>query len=760
MRILIQRLSAVLKVATLAACYVLFWLVDSQLIAQQSAAQQLAVETNSPAALGPESAHDSRCGPLAGEIGDFLLTPSASMEGWNERKQRVRQIMQVALGLWPAPTRTPLNAVVRGKLDFGDYTIEKVTFESLPGFFVTGSLYRPIGTFDRRPAVLSPHGHFPGGRFQDNGANTVAWQIANGAERFEDGGRSFMQSRHVQLARMGCVVFHYDMVGYADSIQLPMDLVHRFSAARQAQTTAPKAGFYSAAAELRLQNVMGLHTYNSQRALDFVASLPDVDPQRIAVTGGSGGGTQTFMLCAVDDRPLVSVPVVIVSADRQGGCTCENICGLRIGTNNLDFTALHAPKPLLLISADDDSRTMPERGFPELRAHYRLLGGEAMLEHVPLLHFPHNYNYVSRTAMYHFMNKHLHLGLEEPILESPYRRLTRQDLSVWDEEHPPPPSGREFELKLLDYLSQDADQQLSELVPTDPDSLARYRDVVGTAWDILLRKLPQNSEPRPSLAATVQRDDCRVTRGAIEYRTLEGHRAQLPFVRLEPVSAPNTTVMLIGEQGKSAVMDNQGHISEEASKLLAGGANVVGVDLLNQGDSSCEPPPSERQPFLSGEQAHCGWTYCYNQPVFAKRVHDLLATIAVLSDRQSVFARETGQRKLPLEILARGSAAVWAAAAIAQSDGAVDHAALDTQGFRFTSLSDVYDINFVPGAVKYGDVPGLLSLAGPTRLTLAGEPVVPRITSAAYRAGGLEEPTLVAPQDLLDKLIAGMLGRQ
>jgi hypothetical protein len=93
-----------------------------------------------------------------------------------------------------------------------------------------------------------------------------------------------------------------------------------------------------------------------------VGDVPTDTRHRIAVAGGSGGGTRTFMLSAVDDRPLVSVPVVIVSTTRQGGCTCENISGLRIGTYNLEFTAPHAPKPLLLISADDATRTMPERG--------------------------------------------------------------------------------------------------------------------------------------------------------------------------------------------------------------------------------------------------------------------------------------------------------------------------------------------------------------------------------------------------------------
>ena len=91
---------------------------------------------------------------------------------------------------------------------------------------------------------------------------------------------------------------------------------------------------------------MGLQTYNSIRALDWLCELPDVDPQRIGVTGASGGGTQTFVLGAVDPRPAVIFPAVMVSTAMQGGCTCENCCYLRMGTGNVELAGLFAPKPL------------------------------------------------------------------------------------------------------------------------------------------------------------------------------------------------------------------------------------------------------------------------------------------------------------------------------------------------------------------------------------------------------------------------------
>jgi hypothetical protein len=689
-----------------------------------------------PRVLSPgELPADTRLGELRGEQGDFNLVPAESPEQWRVRSEQVRRTMLVALGLWPMPSRTPPNAVVHGRIDGGDYTVEKVYLESLPGFFVTGNLYRPKQREGKLPGVLCPHGHFPGGRFQDVGEEGVRREIANGAERFEDGGRSWMQSRCVQLARMGCVVFHYDKIGYGDCLQLSEELVHRFSRSRIKYPQPPEQGFYSAAAESRLQNVMGLHTYNSIRALDFLIGLPEVDASRIAVTGASGGGTQTFMLCAADSRPLVSVPVVIVSADRQGGCTCENICGLRIGTHNLDFTALHAPKPLLLISADDATRTMPQRGFPELRRHYRALGAEENVQHAALLQFPHNYNYVSRAAMYSFVNRHLKIGLGEPIRERPFRRLTREDLTVWDDRHPQPAGGPDLEERLLRWLSEDSDRQLAELMPTDEASLARYREIVGTAWDILLRRLPDDARASFQAKSSSTNGDYRQALGLVNYKTIEDHLAQLPCIRLEPAKASRRTVIWVDPRGKASLYQSDGSITAPVRALLDGGMSVVGVDLLDQGEFLRDGQTSARQRWLEGESGFCGWTYCYNLPLAARRVHDILAVVEA-------------ERKYParsIDLIAFGPAAAWAAGAVAQSQGAISLAALDTQGFRFAPIRDVYDANFLPGAVKYGDLPGLLALGAPTPLWLAGEgEQAPSAVAAAYRAAGKTDRLSVA----------------
>src|SRR5581483_7455237 len=121
---------------------------------------------------------------------------------------------------------------------------------------------------------------------------------------------------------------------------------------------------------------MGLQTWNSIRSLDFLASLPDVDASRIGMTGASGGGTQTFILAAIDDRLAAAFPAVMVSTAMQGGCVCENCSLLRMGTGNIELAGLFAPKPLAMSAANDWTKDLMTKGYPELRGLYALYGAE------------------------------------------------------------------------------------------------------------------------------------------------------------------------------------------------------------------------------------------------------------------------------------------------------------------------------------------------------------------------------------------------
>src|SRR5215204_2550723 len=174
---------------------------------------------------------DGRLQPLKDLDGYFPWTPLSSKEAWSTRAEILRTQMRVALGILPEPTKTPLNAVIHGKVDRDDYTVERVYFESMPGFFVTGSLYRPKKE-GKHAAVICPHGHWANGRFYEDSEAGVKKAIEKGAEALPTNGKVPLQARCATLARMGCVVFHYDMLGYADSQQIDHDVAHKFAKQR------------------------------------------------------------------------------------------------------------------------------------------------------------------------------------------------------------------------------------------------------------------------------------------------------------------------------------------------------------------------------------------------------------------------------------------------------------------------------------------------------------------------------------------------
>ncbi len=680
--------------------------------------QFLAATVLSPALSGltpaarPDIPKDTRLNPPKTLDGYFPFAVPPTPAAWAERRKELREQVLVSQGLWPLPERTPLNAVVHGTIERPGYTVEKVFFQSVPGHTVSGNLYRPTGDAGKRPAVLFAHGHWKGGRFEDAGEAAAKTAVEKGWEPDEVRGRFFMQALPVGLVRRGFVVFQYDMIGHADSTTLD----HR-------------TGFGDAAAELRLLSPMGLQTWNSIRSLDFLVSLPDVDPARVGVTGASGGGTQTFILCAVDDRPAAAVPAVMVSTAMQGGCGCENASHLRVGTGNVELAALFAPKPLGLTAADDWTKELAAKGFPELKRLYALLGaGDKLAMHYKP--HPHNYDGHSREFMTAFFCQHLQ-GKAGPTPEATFEPVPSKELSVFDAGHPRPADLSVG--KLREALAAASDKQLDGLKPDE------LRKVVGTALRVLVHdRLPP---PKPG-QVSVDGFDAKPRPNGVSVHTAtlgRGDGQAVKSVGLIPegfADVGKRVVIWAHPKGVAGLYEGEAFAPAVAA-LLGKTFAVFGLDLF--------PPPAGlnvKKP--SANQVSGAFLFGYNRSVFAERVRDVLTAVVNLRDNAGCQ---------DIRVCGWGWAGPVTLTAAALCGPAVKRVAIDADGFRFDAVTDLADPMLLPAAVKYGGLPAFAALCAPTPLLLhhhrgTGSGKMLPAAYAAVGAGG----KLTRHPDTLDPL--------
>ncbi|WP_339705147.1 acetylxylan esterase [uncultured Kriegella sp.] len=320
------------------------------------------------------------------------------LASWERRSEVIRSGIISGMKLNQMPKiEGNFNPIIGRKHTFDGYVVENIAIESFPGYFITGNLYRPANPDTKNAAILSPHGHMADKRLKED-----------------------VQARCATLARMGAIVFAYDMVGYAESNQT----THKMPIA------------------------LLLQTWNSKRVLEYLLSRSDVDAERIGMTGGSGGGTQTFVLTAIDDRIKVAVPTVQVSAHFFGGCVCES--GMPIHkstahqTNNVEIAALCAPRPMLLISNGSDwTRNTPRIEYPYIQKVYALYNAEHKVENVHLPAEKHDYGYSKRAAAYTFLAYHLKLKLgnvtvTDGVQEDFVTIQPENDLKVFTADNPRP----------------------------------------------------------------------------------------------------------------------------------------------------------------------------------------------------------------------------------------------------------------------------------------------------------------------------------
>ena len=617
------------------------------------------------------AARDGRLLEIRDTSTPWTLRTYPTRAEWEARARFIREHILACTGLLPLPPKTPLKPRVFGRLEREGYAVEKVFFESLPGFFVCGNLYRPLNGARRAPAIACPHGHWARGRLEDSEMCSVP-------------------GRCINLARQGNVVFSWDMVGHRDSKQIG----HRdFGGLRE---------------DLWGLGVLGLQLWNSIRVVDFLSGLPGVDAKRIGCTGASGGGSQAFLLCAVDDRVAAAAPVNMVGSTMQGGCNCENQAHLRLNINNVEIAAAMAPRPLLLVATTGDwTADTVEVEYPAIRAIYRLYGAEDRLS-VRRVDAPHNYNRQSREAAYGFFSRWLHNG-ESRVSESAFQVEADEDMLVFGKGRGRPSKALNA-TAVVQLLTGRSEQRLSQLKPVDSGSLRRLKREMGVSLKHALSAEVPTTEQLFIRNTGRERSAKWLTETLLIGRVEQGERTPAVLLSPLPYTARAPAVLVVHPKGRTALFGRANRRPAPlVRELLAKGHRVLAIDPFLTGESRTGESglPESESPY---DRASVGHFHTYNKSVAACRIQDIVTALAYLDSRDDV-----GRRSL----LGLGSAGIYCLLARAMAAG-LHRTCADLSGFDPASDRCWLERCFVPAIRAAGDVRTAMALIAPGHLLIHG----------------------------------------
>lgn len=291
----------------------------------------------------------------------YLNTLYTDKASWEERKACLRKEVRMRLGIDSLMKKRvgspkPILSKIR---KYDGYTVQNFALETLPGLYVCGSIYTPRSK-GKHALIICPNGHFGGGRYRED-----------------------QQQRMGTLARMGAVCVDYDLFGWGESALQVGSAAHRSSAAHVIQAM------------------------NGLSVLDYMlANRKDIDVTRIGANGGSGGGTHTVLLTALDERFTASAPVVSLASHFDGGCPCESGMPIQLacgGTCNAELAAMFAPLPQLIVSDGGDwTSSVPTLEYPYLRRVYGFYDASDKVTNVHLPKEKHDFGPNKRNAVYSF----------------------------------------------------------------------------------------------------------------------------------------------------------------------------------------------------------------------------------------------------------------------------------------------------------------------------------------------------------------------